>query len=61
MIITERQERILQGLVENGDGISLAELEKRLDTSRRTLYRELGLLRPELSKLDLAISNKRAV
>ena len=59
MIITERQERILQGLVENGDGISLAELEKRLDTSRRTLYRELGLLRPELSKLDLAISNKK--
>lgn len=29
MIITERQKRILQGLVENGDGISLAELEKR--------------------------------
>ncbi|MGN1407732.1 BglG family transcription antiterminator [Lactobacillus sp.] len=59
MIITERQKRILQGLVENGDGISLAELEKRLDASRRTLYRELGLLRPELSKLDLTISNKK--
>ena len=59
MIVTDRQKRILQILLENEDGISLAEVEKRLATSRRTLYRELKLLRPELDKLDLDLTNKR--
>ena len=42
MIVTDRQKRILQILLENVDGISLAEVEKRLETSRRTLYRQAG-------------------
>ncbi|MGM9905786.1 BglG family transcription antiterminator, partial [Lactobacillus sp.] len=59
MIVTDRQKRILQILLENEDGISLAEVEKRLATSRRTLYREFGLLRPELAKSDLTLTNKK--
>ncbi|WP_201331531.1 BglG family transcription antiterminator, partial [Lactobacillus nasalidis] len=59
MIVTDRQKRILQILLENEDGISLAEVEKRLDTSRRTLYRELGLLRPELAKSGLELTNRK--
>ena len=59
MIVTDRQKRILQILLENEDGISLAEVEKRLETSRRTLYREFGLLRPELAKSDLTLTNKK--
>lgn len=59
MIVTDRQKRILQILLENGDGISLAEVGKRLATSRRTLYREFGLLRPELAKSDLTLTNKK--
>lgn len=43
--MTNRQKRILQILLENEDGISLAEVEKRLETSRRTLYREFGCAR----------------
>ncbi|MBT8884969.1 HTH domain-containing protein [Lactobacillus delbrueckii subsp. bulgaricus] len=59
MIVTDRQQRILQILLENEDGISLAEVEKRLETSRRTLYREFGFLRPELTKSDLTLTNKK--
>lgn len=59
MIVTNRQKRIMQILLENEDGISLAEVEKRLETSRRTLYREFGLLRPELAKSDLTLTNKK--
>ena len=62
MIVTDRQRRILQILLENEDGISLAEVEKRLETSRRTdivssLY-ELIQHKPEITVKELLASGR---
>ena len=41
MILTERQKDILSLLITSEEGISVKELENRLNVSRRTIYREL--------------------
>lgn len=59
MIVTERQKGLLQILLETREGISLSELEERLGTSRRTIYREIALLRPALDDVGLKLENKK--
>lgn len=59
MIVTDRQKRLLQILLEAEEGISLSELEERIGISRRTIYREISLLRPVLDDVGLKLENKK--
>lgn len=60
-MFTERQKRILLKLIKNKNGLSLVDLEKRLDVSQRTLYREFADLRPNLEQQGVILNNDKGV
>ena len=60
-MFTERQKRILLKLIKNKKGLSLVDLEKQLDVSQRTLYREFADLRPNLEQQGVILNNDKGV
>lgn len=59
MILTERQKDILSLLITSEEGISVKELENRLNVSRRTIYREFKELKDVLATDELNLVNKK--
>lgn len=55
---TKRQAKLLAALFDHEDGVSVASLEKQLQVSRRTIYREFRDLRLYLAGLNLEIVNE---
>lgn len=58
MLLTKRQKSILQNLL-HSNGLSIKDLEQRVGTSRRTLYREFNQIRPSLTKQGIGIINEK--
>lgn len=59
MILTERQKDILSLLITSEEGISVKELENRLNVSRRTIYREFKELKDVLATDELNLNPKQ--
>ncbi len=61
VVFTERQQKILLKLINNKNGLSLAELEQQLGISQRTLYREFADLRPSLRQEGAVLTSKNGI
>lgn len=59
MYLTDRQKRILLVLCNTPEGLSVKELENRVNISRRTVYREFKDIRSVLADEGLEIENNK--
>jgi len=56
---TQRQDELLQLLLANPTGLSMSQIETGLNSSRRTIYREISNLELVLANADLKIINEQ--
>ncbi|WP_124978490.1 BglG family transcription antiterminator, partial [Ligilactobacillus salitolerans] len=61
VLFSARQKQILFALVSEPAGLSLKELEKQLQVSRRTLYREFSELRLYLEQNGLVLASQNGI